>query len=269
MQANRSYLPAADRMGVLIASVLLAFTLTRLINSPRLTLTIALPGFYFAFPLTLGTGMTLLAALLSATGMNWLTGDASGAKSRIEHLMLPTLTTFVLGAFLALLPNGTAWWVGLAFSAILLVGVFLAEYVTIDPSAPAYGFARAGLTALAYALFLTTATALRFSAMRMFLLVPLIFLVAGLISLRVLRLDGADRWDIPWSIGAGIVCMQIGAGLHYWQLTPLQFGVALTGPIYALTMLSASLAENIPARRAAIAPAFVVCAAWVLAIFLR
>ena len=269
MQANRPYLPSADRMGVLMASVLLTFALTRLINSPRLTLTIALPGFYFAYPLTLGTGMTILAALLSATGMNWLTSDPSAKKTKTKHLMLPTLTTVVLGAFLALLPNGLAWWVGLAFSAILLVGVFIAEHITIDPSAPMYGFARAGLTALAYALFLITATALRFSGMRMFLLVPIIFVVSGLISLRILHLDGTNRWDFPWATGIGIVCMQIGAGLHYWQLTPLQFGIALTGVIYALTMLSTSLAENVPVQRAAIAPAFVICIAWVSAIFLR
>lgn len=269
MQATRSYLPSADRVGILIASILLTFALTRLTNSPRLTLTIALPGFYFAYPLTLGTGMTMLAAALSATGMNWLISDSFGKKQNIEHLMLPTLTTLVFGSFLALLPNETVWWAGLAFSAILLTGVFLAEHITIDPSAPMYGFARAGLTALAYALFLITATALRFSGMRMFLLVPIIFLVSGLISLRILHLDGSDRWDFPWAIGIGIVCMQISAGLHYWQLTPLQFGIALTGPFYALTMLSTNLAENIPVRRAALGPAVILGLAWISAIFLR
>jgi hypothetical protein len=201
--------------------------------------------------------------------MNWLISDSFDEKPNVEHLMLPTLTTFVLGAFLTLLPNGTAWWTGVAFSAILLAGVFLGEHITVVPSAPVYGFARAGLTALAYALFLISATALRFSGMRMFLLTPIIFIVSALISLRILHLDGSDRWDFPWAIGIGIVCMQIGAGLHYWQLTPLQFGIALTGPIYALTMLSINLAGNIPVRRAAIGPVFVICLAWVSAIFLR
>ena len=130
-------------------------------------------------------------------------------------------------------------------------------------------FARAGLTALAYALFLILVTSLRFSGARMFLLVPVIFIVAALISLRILHLDGTDRWDFPWAIGIGIVCAQIGAGLHYWPLTPIQFGLALTGPLYALTMLSASLTENIPVRRAALGPAIIVGLAWVSVIFLR
>jgi hypothetical protein len=109
------------------------------------------------------------------------------------------------------------WWVGFAFSAILLASVFLAEYITIDASAPPYGFARAGLTALAYALFLILATSLRFSGARMFLLVPVTLVVAALISLRILHLDGTDRWDFPWSIGIGLVCAQIGAGLLSWS----------------------------------------------------
>ncbi len=84
MQENRSYLPPADRVGVLIASILLTFALTRLIQSPRFTLTITLPGFYFAYPITLGTIMTLLAAALAATGMEWLIREhpAPGSKNQ-------------------------------------------------------------------------------------------------------------------------------------------------------------------------------------------
>lgn len=270
MQENRSTLPSADRIGVLIASVLLAFALTRLVQSPSFTITLSLPGFYFALPLTLATFMTILAAALAAAGMDWLTRShpALGGKPNIEHLMLPTITTFVIGAPLSLLSNDTAWWAGFAFGAVLLLIVFLAEYITINPSASSYALARAGLTALAYALFLILATSLRFSGARMVVLIPATFLVAALISLRILHLDGADRWDFPWAIGIGIICAQISGGLHYWPLTPIQFGLALTGPLYALTMLSVNLAENIPLRRAVVGPAIVVGLAWATAIFL-
>lgn len=270
MQENRSTLPSADRIGVLVASVLLAFALTRLIQFPSLTITLDLPGFYFALPLTLGTFMTILAAALAAAGMDWLTRShpALKGKTNIEHLMLPTITTFVIGAPLSILPNGTAWWAGFAFGAVLLLVVFLAEYITINPSAPSYALARAGLTALAYALFLILATSLQFSVARMVVAIPAIFIFAGLISLRILHLDGTDRWDFPWAIGIGIICAQMGAGLHYWPLMPVQFGLALTGPLYALTMLSVSLAEDIPLRRAVVGPAIIVSLAWASVIFL-
>ncbi len=270
MQEDRSYLPSADRVGLLTASVLLTFALTRLVQSPRLTLTLSLPGFYFAFPITLGTFMTILAAALTAAGVDWLTRDHPNlrTKSTREHIMLPTLTAFVIGAPLALLSDSSAWWVGFLFGAALLVSVFLAEYITINPSAPSYAFARAGLTALAYALFLILVTSMRITGARLFLLVPAIFIVAGLISLRILHLDGTDRWDFPWAIGIGLVCAQIGAGLHYWPLAPIQFGLALTGPLYALTVLSMNLAENIPLRRAVVTPVMIISVAWGAAIFL-
>ncbi len=269
MQENRSTLPSADRIGVLIASVLLAFALTKLIQSPSFTVTLSLPGFYFALPLTLGTFMTILAAALAAAGMDWLTRSHPVlGGTNIEHLMLPTITTFVIGASLSLLPNNLIWWTGFAFSAVLLLIVFLAEYITINPSAPSYALARAGLTALAYALFLILAASLRFSGARMVVLIPAAFLVAALISLRILHLDGTDRWDFPWAIGIGIICAQIGAGLHYWPLTPVQFGLALTGPLYGLTMLSVSLAENIPLRRAVLGPAIIVGVAWASVVLL-
>ena len=272
MQENRSYLPNADRVGILIASVLLTYALTRIVQSPRFTLSLSLPGFYFAYPLTLSTAMSILAAALAFTGMDWLTRGhpALGAKTNIEHLLLPTLTTLILGGPLSLLPDGLIWWAGFLFGAFILIGVYLAEYITIDPSAPTYAFARAGLTALAYALFLIMAMALRFSGARMFVLVPILFLAAGLISLRILHLDGTDRWDFPWAAGIGIVCAQIGAGLHYWPLTPIQFSLAVTGPLYALTMLSAGITtENIPLRRAAVGPLIVLGAAWISAIFFK
>lgn len=272
MQEKRSYLPKTDQAGILISSILLTFALTHIVESPRLTLTITLPGFYFAYPLTIGTVMTIFAAALAATGMDWLTRGHSShpQKQNVEHILLPTLTTFVLGGALASLPDSTAWWIGFALGASILVCVFLAEYITIDASAPAYAISRAGLTALAYALFLILAASLRFSGARMFLIVPIIFIFSGLISLRIIHLDGTDRWNFPWAVGIGIVCAQISAGLHYWPLLPVQFGLAVTGPLYALTMLSASLTtENIPFRRAVVGPIIVIGLAWASAVFIH
>jgi hypothetical protein len=263
-------LPDADRLGVLTATVLLTYALTRIVQSPEFRLSVQLPGFYFAFPLTLGTVMSLLAAGLTATGMDWLlhTHPALRGKPTVEHWMLPTLTTFVIGTPLAILPDGNIWWLAFMIGAFLLMLVFLAEYVVVDPSAPNYSIARAGLTALSYALFLILMTALQFTGARLFLLIPALFVSAGLVALRILHLDGADRWDFPWAAGIGLVCAQIGAGLHYWPMTPLQWGMAVTGPLYALTMLCAGLTEGTPLRQAAVGPGLVLLAAWGVAVFL-
>ena len=71
MQETRSELPSSDRMGMLIASVLLTYALSRFIQSPGLTLSLSLPGFYYSFPLTLSFFLSMLAAALTAAGMDF------------------------------------------------------------------------------------------------------------------------------------------------------------------------------------------------------
>ena len=48
MQSHR-YLPEANRISVLMAAVLLAFALTRILSVPKLDLSIPLPGIVLAF----------------------------------------------------------------------------------------------------------------------------------------------------------------------------------------------------------------------------
>jgi hypothetical protein len=271
MSQQRSAPTDADRLGVLIAAVLLTFALTRLVQSPELVITFTLPGFFFAYPLSVSTALSVLAAALAAAGMDWLLGDHPSfqARSSVEHWLLPALATLVIGAPLALLPDGYTWWIGFGIAALLLIGVVVAEYVVVEQMAAFYGLARAGLTALSYALFLILVIAMRTSGIRMVMLVPPIFVSAALISLRILHLDGTDRWDFPWAIGIGLVCAQLGAGLHYWPLTPLQYGLALIGPLYALTTLAPSLGEDIPLRRAAVGPGVFLGLTWLSAALLR
>lgn len=271
MQEQQRYLPDANRVGVLAAVVLLTYALDHLAKSPGITLTLELPGFYFAYPLTLSTAMTLMASGLTATGMDWLLRSHPSLQDQrpIEHWLVPTLTAFILGVLLNILPTGLSWWIGFALSTSILISVFVAEYITVDPGAPNYPLASAGLTALSYALFFLLTIALRTAGARLFLIIPAIFLASGLVTLRTLHLRLSGRWEFPWAIGIGIVCAQIAGGLHYWPLTSLQFGLALLGPLYALTTLAYSLNEDIPVRRALTEPGIILVAAWGAAIFIR
>jgi hypothetical protein len=272
MQEQQRYLPDANRVGVFAAVVLLTYALDHLVRVPGVTLTLRLPGFYFAYPLTLSTAMTLMASGLTATGMEWLLQSHPSLQKNqptIEHWLLPTLTAFILGILLDILPAGSAWWIGFALSASILISVFLAEYVAVDPGAPNYPLASAGLTALSYALFFLLAIALRTAGARLFLMIPAIFIASGLVSLRTLHLRLSGRWEFPWSIGIGIVCAQIAGGLHYWPLSPVQFGLVLMGPLYALTTLTYSLSEDIPVRRALVEPGIILAFAWGTAVFIH
>jgi hypothetical protein len=270
MDAQR-YLPDTDRVGVLTSTVLLAFALTHLIQSPEFNLEVQLPGFFLLIPLNLTTAMSVLTAGLTATGMDWLLHSHPALDNRptYQWWLLPTLTTFVIGIPLSILPNGVAWWVGFAVAGTFLFLVFVAEYVVVDPGAPYYAIAIAGLTAISYTLFFILAVALRYSGARLYLLLPALFLAALLASLRILHLRLTGRWEYAWSVGIAFVCIQIASGLHYWPLSPIQFGLMLIGSLYGLTNLAVNLGEDQPARRAMLEPAIIIGLCWGLAILIQ
>ena len=270
MQQEGRYLPDGNRVGVLTAAVLLAYALTRLINTPGLTLTLQLPGFYFAYPLTLSTAMTVMATGLTATGMSWLLHSHPSLQGNtFEHWLLPTLTAFIIGVSLNVLPFGTLWWIGLFISAGILVSIFIAEYASVDTGAPAYALASAGLIALSYALFLMLIIALRVAGTRLFLIAPAVFTSAGLVTLRTLHLRLSGHWEFSWAIGIALACTQIAAGVHYWPISPLQLGLILLGPLYALITLASNLSEDVPVQRAAFEPGLFLAAAWIAAIIIH
>ena len=270
MRETRRYLPASNQVGVLTATVLLSYALTHLARGPGFTLAMQLPGFYLAFSLTLATAMTLMAAGLTASGMDWLLHGHPALQGRrtIEHWLLPALTASIIGVLLDILPAGPPWWIGFVAGAVILIAVLVAEYVAVDPGAPLYALASAGLTALSYALFLLFLIALRLGGARLFLMVPAIFLAAALVALRTLHLRLSGRWEYPWAFGIGLVCAQLAAGLHYWPLSSLQYGLFVLGPVYALTALASALAEDIPVRSALAEPGIILGGLWATAALL-
>jgi hypothetical protein len=268
---EQRFLPDSNRIGVLTSTVLLAFALTHLIRSPEFNLEIQLPGFFLLLPLNLSTAMSLLTAGLTATGMDWLLRGHPSLKDRptYQWWLLPTLTTFVIGAPLSILPDGTVWWIGFTIAGTFLFFIFIAEYIVVDAGAPYYAISMAGLTAISYTFFFILAVALRYSGARLYILVPGLFLAAALASLRILHLRLSGRWEYAWSIGIAFVCIQLASGLHYWPLSPIQFGLMLIGSLYGLTELAINLGEDQPVQRAILEPIIIIALCWGVAIFIQ
>lgn len=268
---QEKYLPDSNRVGMLASTVLLAFALTRIIQAPGFSLEFQIAGILLTLPFDITTAMSLLTAGLTATGMDWLLRGHPSLKGKptFQWWYLPTLTSFVISAPLSLLPNGTAWWVGFAISGTFLVLIFIAEYIAVDPDAPYYATAMAGLTAISYTLFFILAVALRYGDLRLFLLLPALFIASALTSLRIMHLRSSGKWEFAWALGIGLICIQIATGLHYWPVSPVQFGLMLVGPLYGLTHLAINLDEDLPARRAVLEPAISTALCWGLAVFIR
>jgi hypothetical protein len=271
MRDRLRHAPPSNQVGVVAATVLLCYALTHLAAGPGLTMTMQLPGFYFAYSLTLATAMTIVAGGLTASGMDWIlhSHPALEGGATVEHWLLPALTTFIIGVLLNILPAGTAWWIGFAVGTALLLAVLVAEYIAVDPGAPMYTMASAGLIALSHAIFLLFVIALQIGGARLFVAVPAVFIAGTLVALRTLHLRLGGQWELPWAVGIGLICGQMAASLHYWPLSALQAGLALLGPLYALTALASSLDENVPVRSALAEPGIILAGLWTAAILVH
>ena len=270
MDAHR-HIPDQNRMSVLMAVILLAYALTRVINAPDSIFRFHLGDLPLAFSLNINMAFSVLAGGLAASGVDWLLRDHPAIQQgrTLEHWLLPTLTALIIGVALYAMPSGLNWWVGFVLGGVLLLVVFNSEYAAVDPQDRRYPLAMVTLTALSYALVLILAVAVRSSGIRLVLLAPALFITSGLCALRNLHLRLNERWEFGWAVGIALVATQLGTALHYWPITPVQYGLAVLGPVYALTSLAARLLEeDAPTRRAWLEPAVQLGLIWGLAILL-
>jgi hypothetical protein len=270
MSLEHRHMPDADRLSVLIAAILLAYALAHLIETTNYSFNLNMLGIVFVLPLNLNIGAILMSTGLTAAGMDWLLRGHPHFEggNTFQHWILPALTAFVLGVPLYNLPSGPAWWLSFGIGGILLLLVFLAEYIALDSSDVRYPAASAGLVALSYTLFLILMTTLSFSSARLVVVVAIVFPAAGMVALRALHLR-TGKWEFSWTIGIGLMVTQFAAALHYWPVEPVQYGLALLGPLYALNELALNLSEDISPRRAGIEVFIGLAIFWAAAILVK
>lgn len=265
------YLPDAERLSVLSATILLAYALSRFVDLPGRQIAVQLPGIYLEAQINFRTLVALLVAGLTAAGTDWLLRDhpARGKKPLFQHWILPALSALVIAIPLSQMPLSTLWWVGFALGGAALILVLVAEYIALDPDDIRMPLASAGLIAISFALFLALAVALRFSGARLFLILPGLSLAAGLVSLRTLHLRLHGQWALVQAGMVVFVIAQLVAALHYWPLSPVPYGLVLLGPAYALTSLFARLEEGESLRQAILEPIVILVLVWGAAIWIR
>ncbi len=265
------YLPNADRLSVLAATILLAYALARFVQLPQLELATQLPGFYFSISLNIQTVVAIIVAGLTASGADWLLHDhpARGEQNTIEHWLLPALTAWVIGLPLLQLPIGPLWWGGIALGGGLLMLVLLAEYIVVDPDDIRQPPAAAALTAVSFALYLALVVGLRLANLRLFLLIPALSTAACLVSLRTLHLRLHERWLFLPALVIALMIAQLAAALHYWPISPVSYGLILLGPAYALTSLVSGLEDGAPFSETIREPLIVLTLIWLIALWTR
>jgi hypothetical protein len=246
----RNALPDINRLSIVLAAIMLAFALTMIVSFPDQSVTLDFLGIELTFSVDFQTLVVLLTSLLAAAGMEWLAQShpgehrtALGGRS-LQHLILPVLTTLVIGVALSNIEAGVYWWAIFGLGSLLLLGVLIAEYNVIDVKmADQYPLAKVGLTGLSFALYLLLTVAIYAADLRLYLRLPLLAIGAlGVISRSLyLRLG---EWYPIWSLVTSIIVSEVAIGFHYLPAAPILFGLILVGLAYGLTATVSGIKES-------------------------
>jgi hypothetical protein len=260
-----------DRIGVLSATILLAYTFAGLISLPGREITTQLPGIYLEFEINVQTIVSFLVACLAASGTDWLLREhPSGHYQPLgPHLLLPALTAWAIGVPLHQDALGLYWWVGIFLGGGALILVLMAEFTVVDPSDTNYPIASIGLSIVAYALFFLLAVTLKATQIRLFLIVPALSLVILFVNLRILHLRLRGKWAYRDAGISTLIMGQITIAAYYLPLSPIAFGFFLLGPAYGLTSYFGNLGDGKTWKRAIAEPLIVSTIFWFLAYWLR
>ena len=264
---NQPRLPDANQLSVLVAVILLAYALTPFIKVPEQSFRLPLPGLLFEFSFNFPTLVSYLVAALAAFGTDWLLRgrlDIERTQS-FQHWILPALTAWLIGFPLKTLEIGAQWWAVFTLGGVLLIIVFVAEYIVVDFSDRYYAPASAALVAVSFAVFLFLAITMRASGLRLYVILPGLSFSIFLVTLRTLYLRMGGSWRLNWAILIGLVIGQFAVGFHYLPLQPLSYGLLLLGPAYALISLATQIQEKQQLNWIWVEPVVMLMFLWILA----
>lgn len=263
--------PNFDRLSIITAMVLLAYAFTAFIQIPEQIVSLQLPGFLLQFPVNLTTFVSLLVAVLAASGTEWLLSShpEGQSRNRIYHWLLPALTAMVIGVPLGTMQIGPTWWILFGLGGVLFSLVLASEYISLDPDDERYSLASVGLTAVALALLLILMITLRGSGMRLFMVLAAIIPSTALISARCISLRLNGRWHFAWAGVVTLITTQFAIGLYYLPVSPLQFGLILIAAVYGMVTAIGALEETTGSRKMWLEPVIMAGALLILAVLVR
>lgn len=223
--------PEVDRLSTLAALLLLTFGLIRVIELPSTSFDLTALGLVVPITFNSRSIMLALAVGLSVVGADWLAQThprAPAGRRAIERWILPGLASIGIGTLLTRIPEGIGLWLALILAAAVLMSVFLAEFVAIDPEDHRRPLAVIGLEALSYLLLLELSFSMRLLGLRAVFAVPALLLAASATAWRLLRLHQPQRHVLAYGAVIGWGLAQLHWGLHYLPLLPLEGALLLT-----------------------------------------
>lgn len=261
------HFPNPGHLSTISASIVISYALLPFLQAPARQIEFSLFGFLVSFQLNFFNLISLLTAAMAASGMDWLLRDHPQIKenSTLPHLFLPALSAAAIGFPLGLVEISPSWWVIMGLGSVLVVLIFIAEYISMDENDIRYPLALMVLSAVSYSLFLIIAIAMRMADVRLFLMLLIIPIAYAFFCLRILKFRLGGPWRFEWAAVLSLIIAQALIALFYWPLSPVRFGLLLLGPAYGLVGIAASLVEH-PEEHVYLEPVILTGVFWVLGI---
>jgi hypothetical protein len=233
-----------DRLGVVMAMTMLAFSLTRIIPVAADPNSFIIFGIKISLTLNLRTLISMITAILAAVGCDWLVrshpkfseNHAKGVLG-FQHTIAPVFLAFVISVTLNQTLADKYWWTVFALGGVLFSLILMAEFTVIDNRSHDHPLASMALVALAFALFLILSIATRSLGIRLYLEVIICLISSAMVSTRTFFIRLKGQFPAIWILIISLIMAQISAGLHYLGLEPIQYGLLLTGILYAMVSL--------------------------------
>ncbi len=152
-----------------------------------------------------------------------------------NHLFLPFAVTLTIGFTLRGIRSGMTGWILLFITGALLYMVLWYEYVACDPASASRPISIIVLDALCYAIYLLFITALRANITRLVIVLPVIFILCTVVSLKIYSFHIING-NIPLlALMTGIIIVFAASGLHYWPVNIVSYSSLMFVWYYSFT----------------------------------
>ncbi len=266
------HLPDGNRLTIVLAFCTLSQAILYIIPQTSSAPVINLFGFLLTFNWSADVLFPIVNGAIALAGANWVLSSHPDRdlnqlswQNQWWHLVTPALAVLVMSFGLMQMQRNAFWWVVLAFSVLLFLLVTIAEYQVMSPGSPYQLAASSSLIALGHGLFLILAISLNSSTLRVYVQFPLILLAAFFVSFRTLSLRLGQNPRPAWPVCAALIVSEIALALSYTFLNALQYGLIVTGLLYAVAAAAAGLQRGLKGRALFLEPGLMLAAAGLLA----
>ncbi len=242
---NQSLSINRGRLSVLVALVVLTFSLLPLIQAPAAgSVATSFLGTPLRLEFTSSTIVLLLVTVLTCAGVDMLVRDhplvRRGMVTRtFPYWIIPAVTVIVAAQLLNNIDSNGVWISGLFVTALVLWGVILAEYATIDPDGPFASRARLVLTGMAYILAVLFFGLIWNTRARSSISATFTFLAATALAFDLLYAARPHFGRVLLlSVAIGLVLAEGNWAINYWRSSVFIAAIAQLLAFYGLVGLT-------------------------------